>query len=113
MIRRLFVLAALLFGLCLMCSPTWAQSNPPQPPIFTYVAEWGAPRAQWADMEKVNAGNKTLLDSSSPTERSWAMARTRTAFTPKVASPTAVGSKQAHSRTYSTRSIKSTPRPPG
>jgi hypothetical protein len=63
MIKRIFVLTALFLVLGLMCSPTWAQSNPEQPPIFTYVAEWGVPRAQWGDMEKVNAGNKALLDS--------------------------------------------------
>jgi hypothetical protein len=63
MIKRIFVLSALFLVVALMCSPTWAQNNPEQQPIFTYVAEWGVPRAQWADMEKVNAGNKALLDS--------------------------------------------------
>jgi hypothetical protein len=63
MVGRLCGLTAFFLVLSLMCSPTWAQGNPQQPPIFTYVAEWGVPRAQWADMEKVNAGNKATLDS--------------------------------------------------
>jgi hypothetical protein len=63
MIKRSFVFSTLVFVLGLMCSPTWAQGNQEQQPIFTYVAEWGVPRAQWSDMEKVNAGNKALLDS--------------------------------------------------
>jgi hypothetical protein len=63
MIKRMSVFAALFLVLCLMCPPTWSQGNPEQPPIFTYVAQWGVPRAQWADMDKVNAGNKALLDS--------------------------------------------------
>jgi hypothetical protein len=62
MIKRTYVLTALIFVLVLMCSPTWAQGNQEQPPIFTYVAQWGVPRAQWDDMEKVNAENKGLLD---------------------------------------------------
>jgi hypothetical protein len=63
MIKRIFVLAALLVGLCLTCLGTWAQSNPPQPPIFTYVAEWNTPRAQWADMAKVEASTKPTMDA--------------------------------------------------
>jgi len=47
----------------LMCSPAWAQGSSDSKPIFTYVAEWGVPRAQWGEMEKVNAENKALLDS--------------------------------------------------
>lgn len=63
MFKRMVVFSALFLVLGLMCSPSWAQGNPEQPPIFTYVAQWGVPRAQWADMEKVNAGQKTVLDS--------------------------------------------------
>jgi hypothetical protein len=65
MFRRISVFAVLLVVFNVMCPATPAQSNPepPQPPIFTYVAEWGVPRAQWADMEKVNASNKATLDS--------------------------------------------------
>jgi hypothetical protein len=63
MIKRILVLSTLILSLGLLWSPTWAQGNQAQQPIFTYVAEWGVPRAQWADMDKVNAGNKALLDS--------------------------------------------------
>ena len=63
MTKRILVLPALLLVLGMMCSVSRAQNNPEQPPIFTYVAEWAVPRAQWADMDKVNAGDKALLDS--------------------------------------------------
>ncbi len=33
-----------------------------KPPVYTYVAEWAVPRAQWADMAKVDAQDRTLMD---------------------------------------------------
>lgn len=62
MIRRTLVLSACFLALALMCAPAWAQGNSDQQPIFTYVSEWGVPRAQWGDMEKVNTDNKAVLD---------------------------------------------------
>ncbi len=62
MIRRPLVLGASVLALALMCAPAWTQGNSDQQPIFTYVSEWGVPRAQWGEMEKVNADNKTILD---------------------------------------------------
>ena len=32
-----------------------AQDVKPKPPMYTYVANWQVARANWADMEKVNA----------------------------------------------------------
>ena len=63
MIKRVFVLAALVLVFALTCPPTWAQGSSSQPPIFTYVAEWNTPRAQWADMQKHNESNKATLDA--------------------------------------------------
>ena len=63
MIRRLFVLTILLLLFGLACPPTWAQNNPGQPPLFTYVSEWNTPRAQWADMAKVEANIKPTMDA--------------------------------------------------
>lgn len=63
MIKRVFVLATLVLVFGLTCPPTWAQGSSPQPPIFTYVAEWNTPRAQWADMAKVDASDKATMDS--------------------------------------------------
>ena len=63
MTKRVFVFAALLLVFGLTCPLTWAQGGSSQPPIFTYVAEWNTPRAQWADMTKHNEGNKATMDA--------------------------------------------------
>jgi len=63
MIKRVFVLAAFVLVFGLTRPPTWAQGSSSQPPIFTYVAEWNTPRAQWADMQKHNESNKATLDA--------------------------------------------------
>jgi hypothetical protein len=63
MAKRIAVLAALFCVVGLMCLPTGAQNNPEQAPIFTYVALWAVPRAQWGDAAKMNEGNKALLDA--------------------------------------------------
>ena len=63
MLRRVFVFAVLFLVFGLTCPSTWAQGSSSQPPIFTYVAEWNTPRAQWADMEKHNESNKATMDA--------------------------------------------------
>lgn len=63
MLRRLFVLAVLLLVFALACPSTWAQGSSAQPPLFTYVSEWNTPRAQWADMAKVEAEIKPAMDA--------------------------------------------------
>jgi len=63
MIKRVLVLAALLLVFGLACPATWAQGSSSQPPIFTYVAEWNTPRAQWADMAQVEATTKPTMDA--------------------------------------------------
>jgi len=63
MIKRIFVFATLLVLFGLTCPPTWAQGSSSQPPIFTYVSEWNTPRAQWADMAKVEADIKATMDA--------------------------------------------------
>ena len=35
-----------------------------KPPLYTYVANWNIPRAQWADMEKAGAANQKILDKA-------------------------------------------------
>ncbi|HUI75131.1 MAG TPA: hypothetical protein VLX32_09310 [Candidatus Acidoferrum sp.] len=62
MLKRIAVLTALFCVVGLLCLPTGAQNQPEQAPIFTYVAQWAVPRAQWAEVEKMNEGNKALLD---------------------------------------------------
>lgn len=61
--NRTRVLVACFFAIALLCSPAWAQGGPGAQPVYTYVAEWGVPRAQWAAMEKTNAEDKAMLDA--------------------------------------------------
>lgn len=35
-----------------------------KPPMYSYVANWQIPRAQWADMESVNQSNKAIMDKA-------------------------------------------------
>ena len=55
-----------ILSLCLVVTfvvPLAGQTaNQGKPPIYTYVAEWSVPRAQWADMEKVADEDKPVLD---------------------------------------------------
>jgi hypothetical protein len=61
-----WALAALFFIACAL-APTAAQ-NPPsnqgasKPPLYTYVSEWAVPRAQWADMAKLDTQDRGMLD---------------------------------------------------
>ena len=63
MIKRILLCATLLLVFSLTCPPTWAQGSASQPPIFTYVSEWNTPRAQWADMAKVETDIKATMDA--------------------------------------------------
>ncbi len=62
MLKRIFVPVVALVALLLVSTPAWAQGNANPQPIFTYVSEWGVPRAQWGDMAKNNAESKAILD---------------------------------------------------
>ena len=35
-----------------------------KPPLYTYVAEWNIPRAQWAEMAKGNAASQKIMDQA-------------------------------------------------
>ena len=35
-----------------------------KPPLYSYVADWSIPRAQWPEMEKANASDKAILDKA-------------------------------------------------
>lgn len=88
---------------CVLCAlavfsaiPAWTQSaNEEKPPLYTYVSEWGVPRAMWADYQKqeasgndamaklvadgtlVSYGNFSVLNhqEGQPTHGSWFSAR--------------------------------------
>jgi len=63
MLRRVFVFVASLLVFGLTCPPIWGQGSSSQPPVFTYVSEWNTPRAQWAEMAKVEADTKSTMDA--------------------------------------------------
>jgi hypothetical protein len=53
-----------LLFLCLAgLAPSQAQTAAKtKPPIYTYVAQWEVPRAQWADIAKVDEADRPILD---------------------------------------------------
>ncbi len=59
--------ATWVFGLLslalVIAFPSRAQnSDQGKPPVYTYLAEWAVPRAQWADMVKLDDQDKPLMD---------------------------------------------------
>jgi hypothetical protein len=57
------VLTIVALALCLTdTAPAQAQMNAQKPAIYTYVAQWSIPRAQWGDMAKMQQANTTVLD---------------------------------------------------
>ena len=68
MIRKL---AGIFAGVCTfavlaaLTAPACAQDEPKEkPPMYSYVAFWGIPRAQWADMDKNNAADQKILEKA-------------------------------------------------
>ena len=53
-----------MFILCAIGASAHAQEVKPKPPMYTYVADWQVARANWADMEKVNAPVNEALQKS-------------------------------------------------
>ena len=35
-----------------------------KPPLYSYIANWAIPRARWAEMDKVNAADRKILDQA-------------------------------------------------
>lgn len=67
--RRFWTIPAGLFalaGLLLCAVPTRAQMQEikPKPPMYSYVADWQVPRANWPDMDKVIAPVNDVLQKS-------------------------------------------------
>lgn len=58
--RIVAVLAPILF--LFGTAPAQTQMSAEKPAVYTYVAQWSIPRAQWADMAKMQQGSATLLD---------------------------------------------------
>jgi hypothetical protein len=48
-----------------LAAPACAQDEPKEkPPMYSYVAFWNIPRAQWAEMDKASAGDQKTLDKA-------------------------------------------------
>ena len=70
-----------LAGLCALAmaavwaGPAGAQTSEvkEKPPLYTYVAEWNIPRAQWAEMEKETALTRKWWKRLSRTAQLWDM----------------------------------------
>jgi len=66
--RKQFGIFAVVCALAMMAAsaiPARAQDEPKEkPPMYSYVAFWNVPRAQWADMEKNNAVDEKILDKA-------------------------------------------------
>ena len=56
------ILSAAVLALVLGAGTSRAQSKPDQPPLYTYVAQWGVPRAQWGDMASGSANAQATFD---------------------------------------------------
>jgi hypothetical protein len=64
MSRRLWIVVAGTCGLAmsaLCANPAGAQEVKEKPPMYSYVATWGIPRAHWAEMEKANSADRAIL----------------------------------------------------
>ena len=64
--RKLWGIFACMFTLAMLAASAasaGAQDEPKEkPPMYSYVAFWNIPRAQWADMDKNNAADQKVLD---------------------------------------------------
>ena len=61
--KALWVVAGLL--VIAMATPLMAQNEVKEKsPIYIYIGEWSIPRAQWADMEKSETADQSMLQSA-------------------------------------------------
>ena len=58
----LICLLILCLGLTTVASLQAQMATKSKPTVYTYVAEWSVPRAQWADMVKADEQDRPLLD---------------------------------------------------
>lgn len=54
----------LLLAMTMAAGRAQAPEVKEKPPMYTYVANWTIPRARWAEMEKTNVANRTILDKA-------------------------------------------------
>lgn len=57
-------------GLCVFtmsaacAAPAQTSEVKEKPPMYSYVADWSIPRAQWADMEKADAADQKMMEKA-------------------------------------------------
>ena len=59
-----FVALTLILGMSATAALGQTSEVKEKPPMYSYVANWNIPRAQWADMEKSNATSQALLEKA-------------------------------------------------
>jgi hypothetical protein len=61
----IFAVACMLAMIAAMAVPALAQDEPKEkPPMYSYVADWAIPRAQWAEMQKADAADQSVLQKA-------------------------------------------------
>src|SRR5215472_13825405 len=61
--KRIARYATLMMMVALSAGTTlWAQNDEGKPPVYTYIAQWAVPRAQWADMVKLDEQERPLME---------------------------------------------------
>jgi hypothetical protein len=59
----MFAFVCTLAMLAASAAPASAQDQTKEkPPMYTYIANWAIPRAQWAQMDKDAAANQAMLE---------------------------------------------------
>jgi hypothetical protein len=66
MSKRLWVVLGVLSAFAIGIMPASAQTSEvkEKPPMYTYVANWAIPRAQWGDVAKANAADLAILQKA-------------------------------------------------
>ena len=63
---RLFAGLCVLAIAAVLAAPAYAQISDvkEKPPMYSYVGNWAIPRAQWGEMEKSDAADRSVLDKA-------------------------------------------------
>src|SRR5208283_403861 len=62
---KVFAVLCALALAAVWAAPACAQTEiKEKPPMYSYVSNWAIPRAQWADMEKNDAADQSILDKA-------------------------------------------------
>jgi hypothetical protein len=59
-----FAVLATVFGLSAVAAQAQSSEVKEKSPMYSYIANWVIPRAQWAEMEKANAADTSTMDKA-------------------------------------------------